>query len=127
MNDLARKYRGEFTSSDYFNANWMRMFVFNFTEFFGMSKISLQKDLSNAFRGMFRGALSSFALNGVAVQGSLYYAATTTNFRKSTAYLEYMTKVTISSVLLFPLQVMAMWNYRSMLGYGSSALASTQI
>lgn len=67
MNELARKYRGEFTTSDYIQANWLRMFVFNFTEFFGFSKVSLQKDLSNAFRGMFRGAMSSFLLNGMAV------------------------------------------------------------
>jgi len=103
LNELARKYRGEFTSQDYWNENWVRMTLLSFTEFFGLSKYSLSHDLSNALRGSFYRFSSAFLRNALVVNAPIMFAANTTNFNTASSYIEFILKSTLLSVLLFPI------------------------
>ena len=103
LNELARKYRGEFTARDFCLENWVRVSVLSLTPLFGFSRYSLSQDLSNAFRGMFSKFSSVYLRSAVFMQAPIMYAATNTNFDSPLSYFEFMIRSSILGALLFPL------------------------
>lgn len=114
IDDIARKYRGEFTYHDYLNNNIARMFLLNFTEFLGFSKGFVLHDLSFAFRGIFRGFMTSVLKNSLAMHFPLIYASS--NASDTFTYTGFMTRFAFLNLLLLPIQMQAMNTYASLIG-----------
>ncbi len=104
LENIKRKYRGEFTMMDFARDNWVRLLLLNFGEFLSLKTGNFQRDLGVFSKMFFRGAYIAFGVNSLLYFGTHGLAAQYATTNKPTSFFSYFSSFMLLSTILYPVQ-----------------------